>query len=143
LLRDRRHAQELRDTPTPGYEDGQVEDGQVEDGQVEDGELEAGELPDRDDSNFPVADEAEIYEASTRVSRAPPSKNNKKTAKKAKKAEIAKQKGFFKQNVKPDLRKRTWDKVDAGVGNLDYDENSGPAQVQATAPQRRRISYDD
>jgi len=69
---------------------------------------------------------------------------SKKITKKEKKARQAKEKGFFKQNVKPDLRKRTWDKVETGLENLDYDEmenatNSGPSR----SSQRRRISYED
>ena len=64
--------------------------------------------------------------------------------KKEKKIQRAKQLGFFKQNVKPDLRKRTWDKVDTGLGSLDYDEDEGAAKRAPTKPaQRRRISYDD
>ncbi|KAH6845279.1 hypothetical protein B0I37DRAFT_416822 [Chaetomium sp. MPI-CAGE-AT-0009] len=41
-----------------------------------------------------------------------------------------------------DLRKRTWDVVDKGLATLDYgEENNEP--VDASAIQRRRISYDD
>lgn len=41
-----------------------------------------------------------------------------------------------------DLRKRTWDVVDKGLATLDYgEEENEPAQ--ASAIQRRRISYDD
>jgi hypothetical protein len=73
-------------------------------------------------------------------------KNRKKRlAQKARqmKAQQAKEKGFFKQNVKPDLRKRTWDKVEAGLGNLDYDEDSAASSAPSRPAQRRRISYDD
>ncbi|EOO00712.1 hypothetical protein UCRPA7_3648 [Phaeoacremonium minimum UCRPA7] len=44
---------------------------------------------------------------------------------------------------KIDLRKRTWDVVDTGLGSLDYDEAETPQAKTANAPQRRRISYDD
>lgn len=44
---------------------------------------------------------------------------------------------------KIDLRKRTWDVVDTGLGSLDYDETEAPQTRNASAPQRRRISYDD
>jgi hypothetical protein len=72
------------------------------------------------------------------------SSNKKKpfSKSKAKKGERGKERGFFKQTIKPDLRKRTWDVVDKGLGSLDYDEgisNSAPAR----AVQRRRITYDD
>ncbi|KAL1896855.1 Casein kinase II subunit alpha' [Sporothrix stenoceras] len=43
---------------------------------------------------------------------------------------------------KPDLRKRTWDVVDSGLGSLDYDgtERDGGSMP---APQRRRVQYGD
>lgn len=47
-----------------------------------------------------------------------------------------------KQPPKPDLRKRTWDKVDQGLQSLDYGEEESAAAMPA-APQRRRISYED
>ena len=107
------------------------------------GELEAGELMDdmpstRDRKGYSVAEEAEnlTHDASSRRAK-------QKTGRKAKKAEQARQKGWFKQNVKPDLRKRTWDKFDAGLENLDYEDESGAATVQHPVSQRRRISYDD
>lgn len=67
----------------------------------------------------------------------------KALSKKQRKAQIAKEKGFFKQNVKPDLRKRTWDKVDAGMDSLMYDDEPSSTSGPNQAPQRRRISYDD
>lgn len=45
--------------------------------------------------------------------------------------------------MQPDLRKRTWDKVDTGMESLDYDGQSGSAPASNTVSQRRRISYDD
>ncbi|KAI0837572.1 hypothetical protein F5Y06DRAFT_270779 [Hypoxylon sp. FL0890] len=50
----------------------------------------------------------------------------------------------FNPEKKPDLRKRTWDVVEAGMDSLDYDELDGGQDATATpAAQRRRISYDD
>ncbi|KAI0149801.1 hypothetical protein F4776DRAFT_179958 [Hypoxylon sp. NC0597] len=50
----------------------------------------------------------------------------------------------FNPEKKPDLRKRTWDVVEAGMDSLDYDELDGGQDAAATpAAQRRRISYDD
>jgi hypothetical protein len=74
--------------------------------------------------------------------------NNKKNKRKNKNGKKGQQrppqpKGFFKQNVKPDLRKRTWDVVEAGLGNLDYDEENSGRSAPTHAAQRRRISYDD
>lgn len=70
-------------------------------------------------------------------------KKRHKGGRRLRKSEQARQKGWYKEKVKPDLRKRTWDKVDSGVGNLDYDEGNVAAQLQNSASQRRRISYDD
>lgn len=74
-----------------------------------------------------------------------PTKKSKKEQKKIRKAQEAKEKGWFKQNVKPDLRKRTWDKVETSIGSLAYDddEGGGNSHASSSAPQRRKISYDD
>jgi hypothetical protein len=66
------------------------------------------------------------------------------TAKQSKKRKRGKSKKNKTNNgVEPiDLRKRTWDVVDKGLATLDYgEENNEP--VEASAIQRRRISYDD
>ncbi|CAK7206221.1 Casein kinase II subunit alpha' [Sporothrix eucalyptigena] len=44
---------------------------------------------------------------------------------------------------KPDLRKRTWDVVDSGLGSLDYDGTEQSASSMQAAPARRRVQYDD
>ncbi|KAH7319324.1 hypothetical protein BKA65DRAFT_99501 [Rhexocercosporidium sp. MPI-PUGE-AT-0058] len=131
LLRERRHAAEEKEHQDT-YEteefisvkgDVQIQDPVLED--VEDGELE---------------EESPASTASTPV----PSKPEQRMTKKEKKIQRAKQLGFFKQHVKPDLRKRTWDKVDTGLGSLDYDEDEGGHNKALMKPaQRRRISYDD
>lgn len=74
-----------------------------------------------------------------------PKKQAKKELRKMRKAQEAKEKGWFKQNVKPDLRKRTWDKVEKSIGSLAYDddEGGGDSHLSSSAPQRRKISYDD
>jgi hypothetical protein len=67
------------------------------------------------------------------------------TAKKSKKRKRGKSKNNNKHRngEEPiDLRKRTWDVVDKGLATLDYgEEDNEPAE--ASAIQRRRISYDD
>ncbi|KAK4128145.1 hypothetical protein N657DRAFT_629306 [Parathielavia appendiculata] len=66
------------------------------------------------------------------------------TAKKPKKRKRGKVKNSkTRSGEEPiDLRKRTWDVVDEGLATLDYgDEENKP--VEASAVQRRRISYDD
>ncbi|KAE9368421.1 hypothetical protein N431DRAFT_443864 [Stipitochalara longipes BDJ] len=140
LLRDRRHAAEAiedkedsqarEDLPEEWMEDVLLPNVAVEEqGQGEE-LLEDGELDE----------EAEIL--NTDLPSSPPTTKNKKSKKKEKKTEKAKQKSFFKQHVKPDLRKRTWDKVDTGLESLDYDE--GDSSTAATRPaQRKRISYED
>jgi hypothetical protein len=121
LLRERRHAEEAMTDDG----NGQISKPVVEkEGEVEDGEL---------------RDDVVVTETVTPSG----AKNGHQSTKKERKAHQAKQRGFFKQNIKPDLRKRTWDKVDTGVGSLDYDEESSAARVPGPASQRRRISYDD
>lgn len=105
------------------------------------------------DVSLPVIEEGELEEEmavseySTPASMPPPSHTSqstkKKGNKKVQKARQAQEKGFFKKTIKPDLRKRTWDKVESGMDGLDYDEDSGSSSHQKPAPQRRRISYDD
>jgi hypothetical protein len=146
LLRDRRHAEEAKedqhDSPVAEPADSMVDEGEdrsppveIIEPMAEEGELEDGE----------VDDDSPIPQAST--SQPPQNQNNKKSKRKNKNAKKSQRppqpKGFFKQNVKPDLRKRTWDVVDAGLGNLDYDEEASSALAPTRAAQRRRISYDD
>ncbi|KAI8626680.1 hypothetical protein F5Y19DRAFT_478340 [Xylariaceae sp. FL1651] len=50
----------------------------------------------------------------------------------------------FQPEKKPDLRKRTWDVVEAGMDSLDYDDFELPQDHGAAATaQRKQISYDD
>lgn len=69
-------------------------------------------------------------------------------AKKSKKRKRGKGKNKNKKNTAGgggehiDLRKRTWDVVGEGLDSLDYDDDEAQP-VEATAVQRRRISYDD
>lgn len=86
-------------------------------------------------------EEGEIDEGEVHVLNTPAISKQKKKKKGRKGGQG---KSFFKQNVKPDLRKRTWDKVDKGLDDLTYDDaQSASAQDRSSAPQRRRISYDD
>lgn len=62
---------------------------------------------------------------------------------KGKKRNGKKKKSWFKTNVKPDLRKRTWDKVDTGLSSLDYGESEGAEPAAKRSMQRKQISYDD
>ncbi|TLS23648.1 uncharacterized protein PpBr36_05623 [Pyricularia pennisetigena] len=43
-----------------------------------------------------------------------------------------------RQEVKPDLRKRTWDVVDVGMYNLDYDGEAGSAAHEGNPAKRRQ-----
>ncbi len=67
-----------------------------------------------------------------------------KRRKKKKSKQAKRERRKFQPEPKEDLRKRTWDKVEAGMDSLDYD---GLETAQDTTPnhaaQRRRISYDD
>ena len=146
LLRERRRAQEAKeveeDSPviedlepvTLGDDSKKHVIGPMQPVAMEE-ELEDGELDD----------DSPILSATTPQStQSKGTKKNKRKNKGVKKGQRPPQpECFFKQNVKPDLRKRTWDVVDAGLGNLDYDEDTGGASAPSYAAQRRRISYDD
>jgi hypothetical protein len=50
----------------------------------------------------------------------------------------------FQPEKKPDLRKRTWDVVEAGMDSLHYDDlEMSQGQGTASTAQRKQISYDD
>jgi len=124
LRRNQRHAEETKE---PGDTPVSV---------VEEGEIEANEVVDT------------MTEATPTPPPPPPSESNslnkeRKSNKKEKKAQKARERGWFKQNIKPDLRKRTWDKVDTGMESLDYDEENSAAPRTNPVSQRRRISYLD
>lgn len=147
LLRARRHAAEAKQdeedgqgqkkSPEGGREDGLLQEDEHEQDQLEE-DLEAGELGEAADSSI------------TNLPCSPPVTKTKQSKKRGKKSQKAiqrnasgpSQKSFFKQNIKPDLRKRTWDKVDTGLESLDYDEGE-PGAASTRPMQRRRISYDD
>jgi hypothetical protein len=147
LLRDRRRAAEAKhdkedsegqeNASEVDREDGLAQRGVGEQEQLEE-ELEDGELGEELDTSI------------TDLPSSPPITTTKQSKKKGKKAQVAKQKNpsgplqksFFKQHIKPDLRKRTWDNVDTGVESLDYDEGESGAASKRPM-QRRRISYDD
>ncbi|KAJ8066043.1 hypothetical protein OCU04_005136 [Sclerotinia nivalis] len=126
ILRERRHAAESNETvdeqttseiPNIDHVEAEEEDGEV----------------------------AENFSHPEPIGPVRPKKKSKKELKKIRKAQEAKEKGWFKQNVKPDLRKRTWDKVEKSIGSLAYDddEGGGNSHASSSAPQRRKISYDD
>ena len=69
-----------------------------------------------------------------------PSQTTKVAASKKKKRRRPKQRIV---EEKPDLRKRTWDVVDSGLGSLDYDDDAQKSSSNARPAQRRHISYDD
>ncbi|KAH9906486.1 hypothetical protein F4778DRAFT_778879 [Xylariomycetidae sp. FL2044] len=67
-------------------------------------------------------------------------RRQKRQRARAKKRETRK----FNPEPKPDLRKRTWDVVDAGMDSLYYDDTEAGQETSANQPtQRRQISYDD
>ena len=147
LLRERRHAEEAKEDEheSPAIQDLEPMMLEAAPGQAI-GSPAIGPLTEQEE-----LDEGEI-DGEVSTPQAPntlPTQNHGKKRNKRKKNNTQNKmqrppqsRGFFKQNVKPDLRKRTWDSVDAGLGNLDYDEdNSGPPPTHTA--QRRRISYDD
>ncbi|KAH6669407.1 hypothetical protein B0J14DRAFT_619356 [Halenospora varia] len=130
LLRERRHIAENggkeSSTPTAQLDvEPTVDEGEFEDGQLEESSI-----------NTPSSNANTSNEVKKKK------KKNKK--KKNQNQNNGGQKSFYKQNVKPDLRKRTWDVVETGLGNLDYDEvDSAGASASSRPTQRRKISYDD
>ncbi|CAD6442189.1 7981a332-22b8-4973-a4f5-d614f8b44129 [Sclerotinia trifoliorum] len=129
ILRERRHAAESNETIAEQTTSGNPNTDHVE---VDEAEEEDGEVA----QNFSHPDP---------IGPVRPKKKSKKELKKIRKAQEAKEKGWFKQNVKPDLRKRTWDKVEKSIGSLAYDddEGGGNSHASSSAPQRRKVSYDD
>ena len=145
LLRDRRRAAEAKEVEE---EDRQVQNEMQEEQNLQgkDGKAQENMLEEpvqredgSEDGELGQETETQIIE----LLNSPPAIKKKPLKLKKEKAEqISKQKSFFKQYIKPDLRKRTWDKVDTGLDSLDYDE--GETSAASTRPsQRRRISYDD
>ena len=49
----------------------------------------------------------------------------------------------WQKEQKPDLRKRTWDVVETGLGTLDYDGMEDTQAATTNTAKRRQISYDD
>jgi len=147
LLRERRHAEEAKgDKATPLFMSEEVLAAEAVVAPLSSTAKE--ELKNRDLHETLV----DATSTSTSTPTPPPeaqaskcTKANKRRAanKKTKKAQEARERGWFKSNVKPDLRKRTWDKVDSGMESLDYDDESSAVPGSNPAPQRRRISYDD
>lgn len=103
---------------------------------AEEAEMEDGEISDQDSKITTPASLTSALDSDQ------PIKKQKKTHKKERKGRQVRERGWFKQNIKPDLRKRTWDKVETGLENLDYDENHG-TPASSGPSQRKRISYDD
>lgn len=125
LLKERRHAQEKKSISTPSEDHAsEAEEGELEDDQTTPGPEPQPELP-------PPTSRVEQVNAPNGNAKQKKTGRNKRGGQKN------------KQPPKPDLRKRTWDKVDCGLGSLDYGaEEDGNAALPA-ASQRRRISYDD
>jgi len=121
LLRERRHAEENKTTPACDN--------------VQAAKAEEGELEDEQDVPAPEPEQPRM------AAKLGP-RNGRSGNTKRQKGEQRKGRGH-KQPPKPDLRKRTWDKVDRGLQSLDYGEEEETAAALPDASQRRRISYED
>lgn len=142
LLRERRHAEEAKVTTSPVDPKSVEETKRIEEETPEHVAVEDGEVQIQKD----VSAEAQPEN----VMAPPPSLQGKsrnkdqKSNRKMQKAQVAHERGWFKATIKPDLRKRTWDKVeDSNTGNLDYGEDTSATRNANPPPQRRKISYDD
>ncbi|KAH8596746.1 hypothetical protein B0O99DRAFT_593540 [Bisporella sp. PMI_857] len=122
LLRDKRHAKEAEGSDEINNVLPMADEGEIEE------DIAAGDV---------VVDQQTILPKTKNANR------HQKSNKKTQRAQRAVEKGFFKKNVKPDLRKRTWDKVESGMDGLDYDEDTGASSNPQPMAQRRRISYND
>ncbi|PMD38106.1 hypothetical protein L207DRAFT_585020 [Hyaloscypha variabilis F] len=140
LLRGRRHAAEARQDRQNRQEQEELPEEHRRDGPLRNVAVEVQGQGEQILEDGELDDEAVTLNADLRCS--PPVTKDNNLKKKGKKPQKAKQKSFFKQHIKPDLRKRTWDKVDTGLESLDYDE--GDSSTAATRPaQRKRVSYED
>ncbi|KAK8064863.1 hypothetical protein PG994_007501 [Apiospora phragmitis] len=119
---------DARSKPSPPDTDSTKRDAGQHDSASEDGELES-------DTPQPVSAAAKRKKA----------RKNRKKARNAAHNSQQNELGWFKKNVKPDLRKRTWDKVETGMDSLDYEDAPQPESGNGAGPptQRRKISYDD
>lgn len=122
LLRERRHKRQAEISNSPelsiGIGDDDVEEGEAED---EEGRQEIG-----------------TYTQPT------PTPKSTRQSKKKRRKKSQHNSTRLKHPAKPDLRKRTWDKVEEGLGRLDYDEitpDTDPSEQPRA--QRRRVSYND
>jgi hypothetical protein len=124
LLRERRHAEEN------GKRNETILD-----------EAEEGELDDNGDPTVAISDQITPDMPLEEEGREGKAKKGRKSQQKKKGGGGGG--GGQKQHVKPDLRKRTWDKVDRGLESLEYGDEENGAATRPAAAQRRRISYDD
>lgn len=70
--------------------------------------------------------------------------NNAQNKGKGKKSQKSRKGRHGPSQQKPDLRKRTWDKVDKGLDGLDYGEEAATVtRAPQGASQRRKVSYED
>lgn len=123
LRRELRHAEEARGD-RPASEERLQQSADIEDGEV-----------NEENAYSPVATESP---APTMASQ------QHEASGKGKKGKRKNKKGALKHSVKPDLRKRTWDKVEQGLGSLDYGEDDRrEVSSGGAASGRRRISYED
>lgn len=96
---------------------------------------------DNKENGISTAEEA-IKEEDFEDDAASPASENWNQAGKGKRKKGKKKKSWYKTHVKPDLRKRTWDKVDdSGLESLSYDEE--PSGERPIKVQRTQLSYDD
>ncbi|KAI1774654.1 hypothetical protein F4818DRAFT_68932 [Hypoxylon cercidicola] len=110
------------EAPPPPVKDEDIVDDKKDDGEVQDG-----------------SEDGEIEAEAPQLTKAEEKRIKRQRARRRKQEQRK-----FNPEKKPDLRKRTWDIVEAGMDSLDYDElESAQGAAAAPAAQRRRISYDD
>lgn len=171
LLRERRHAKEAEedcyqdDSRKPASDDRGFADGMQSEREIREARMpQNGHDASLKSSSNEVLEDGELDEESPYAEQysSTPTNNEKsqpkKKKRKGKKQQLTGMKGgngnhdnhdrsdqgggYYKRNIKPDLRKRTWDKVETGLEGLDYDEGASASQPAHTA-QRRKITYDD
>jgi hypothetical protein len=128
LLREKRHLEESGPKNTGHYS---LDANDNEDGEVE------------EEERAPTGWTSPEHSPRRPGSEALQPKSGRTKAKRNKRKSQRSRNNNVKPEPKPDLRKRTWDKVDQGLDSLHYGEADSGTATARGGMKRRKISYDD